>query len=238
MPFQSAVYIVCAAKPHVGKTLLARVLVDFFLSESRPVAAFDLNTDPELTRAFPSFTETSEIADIQGQMRLFDRLVTADETAKIVDVGAAQLAEFLKVARETGFVDEARRRSIAPVFLFITAPERASADRYAAMLRDFPTAMLMPVQNNLFGKVQYMYRFAPNGGASLPMEMPMLVLALRKYLDMRISLSGLAGGNFLPGVPIESQRQIQRFVRKLFVGFRELELRILLNEMKRSLQSR
>ena len=44
MSFRHSVTIVASPRSRVGKTLLARLLVDFHAQEGREVAAFDLNS--------------------------------------------------------------------------------------------------------------------------------------------------------------------------------------------------
>lgn len=238
MPFRSAVYIVCSPRARVGRTLLARLLVDFFLDNGRPIAAFDLNSEPDLTRFIPSHAEAASIDDVTGQMALFDRLVEQDGVAKVVDVGPAALPEFLKVMRDTDCVEELRRRSIAPVLLLVTSPDKPSADTYSTMRRDFPRATLIPVTNLALGKVQYIYRFEANGGAALPLRMPLLLPALRRYAERQpFSFSAVAITS-RPAIPLEARVQIEQWARQLFIEFRELELRLLLNGMQLSLKVR
>ena len=57
MPFRSPITIVASPRPHVGKTLIARLLTDFHLSENRKVVAFDLNSgERTLTQFMPEQT--------------------------------------------------------------------------------------------------------------------------------------------------------------------------------------
>lgn len=237
MPFRSAVYIVCSPRPRIGRTLLARVLVDFCLSQHRDVAAFDLNAEPDLTRFLPRHCEAASVAGIDGQMALFDRLVAADDIAKIVDVGAPALNDFLKVARDIAFVDEAQRRAIAIVFLYVVTPDAIAVELYAKMRRDFPQAIFLPVQNEALGKFQLRGRFPASGGPSSLLQLGLLSPALRKQVD-EPPFSFLAlPKRFVRETPRELQDQLQRWLRQAFIGFRELELRILLNDVRESLQT-
>ena len=45
MQGRTPVFMICSPRPRVGKTLLARALVEFFRANSRPVSAFDVNPD-------------------------------------------------------------------------------------------------------------------------------------------------------------------------------------------------
>jgi len=59
----------------MGKTLLARLLMEFFRDSGRPLVGFDLNPgEPLLAGRFPKLVWTVDIADTRGQMALFDRL--------------------------------------------------------------------------------------------------------------------------------------------------------------------
>src|SRR3954447_9965062 len=79
--------IVCSPEARVGRTLLARLLIDFFLMEDRPVAGFDFMAEPpSLIDFLPDHTAQARISDIQGQMALFDRLILPDRIAKVVDL--------------------------------------------------------------------------------------------------------------------------------------------------------
>src|SRR5882757_7672669 len=101
MSFRTSVTIVASPRPRVGKTLLARLLTDFYVYEGRKVAAFDLNAgDNTLAQFLPERAATAEIADIQGQMALFDHLIADDETNKVVDLGHESFASFFAVAKQ------------------------------------------------------------------------------------------------------------------------------------------
>ncbi|MGH6682961.1 MAG: hypothetical protein ACRECA_03380, partial [Pseudolabrys sp.] len=76
MPLPSSVIIVASPRPRVGKTLLARMLVDFHLHEGRAAAGFDLNSGEDtLAQFLPEQAATAAIGDVAGQMALFDRLI-------------------------------------------------------------------------------------------------------------------------------------------------------------------
>ena len=84
MPQRSSVTIVASPRPRVGKTLLARILVDFHLHEGRPVAGFDLNGGEDtLAQFLPEHATAATIGDVNGQMALFDRLIADDGVAKV-----------------------------------------------------------------------------------------------------------------------------------------------------------
>src|SRR6202166_3327339 len=69
-------YIICSPQRGVGKTLLARLLTEFYLVDARPVAAFDLADEgPQLADFLPGCTTIADIGDAPGQMALFDQII-------------------------------------------------------------------------------------------------------------------------------------------------------------------
>src|SRR5437899_242684 len=92
------VYIVASPRPRTGKTLLARLLTEFYRSDGRPVGAFDLDTmDATLAAFLPKFTVRADITDTRGQVALFDELIIDNEKPKVVDVSAYAFEPFFNL---------------------------------------------------------------------------------------------------------------------------------------------
>lgn len=236
---RTPLYIVCSPRPRVGKTLVARLLVDFFLMEGRPVAAFDFgDEEPSLLDYLPGYTVRAEIAGIQGQMALFDRLILDDKTAKVVDLAPASFTQFFSVLREIGFVDDARRRGIEPVALFIADPDRASARAYAGLQTRLPEMVLVPVYNEAIARGQRARANYPlSRVASVPMQIPTLIPLLHRYFE-KPPFSFADFRSTPPGnIPLDIYMELHRWMRRVFVEFRELELRLLLDDVQASLLS-
>jgi hypothetical protein len=163
MSFRNSIAIITSPRPRVGKTLLARLLTDFHLQEGRPVAAFDLNAgEGTLAQFLPEHVTRSTIDDLKGQMALFDRLMTEDDAAKIVDLGRASFEHFFVLANQFGFTQEASRRGIVPVLLYLMSPDRTSVEAYRGLCSRLPEVMLAPVHNEIFGVAQYGNKYAPH----------------------------------------------------------------------------
>src|SRR5271169_5142290 len=113
MPQQAPLYIVASPRPRVGKTLIARLLTEFFRSNGRALAGYDLDPrEPTIAGYFPDLVATMNIADTPGQMALFDRLIAGGPRTTVIDLGYGLFEQFFDVMTEIGFVQEARRRSI------------------------------------------------------------------------------------------------------------------------------
>ena len=237
MSFRHSITIVASPRPRVGKTLVARLLTDFHRHEGRPVTAFDLNSgEGTLAQFLPEYTKVSEIGDIKGQMALFDRLIADDGATKIVDLGHEQLEEFVTVASRIGFAAEARRRGIAPAVLFVITPDRTSVEAYRGLHSRLPQATLAPLLNEMLGSAQHRDKYPTKGSGAALVRLPALAPGLRRYIDkppFSFSDTRLANAR---DIPLDVHIELQRWLRKIYLEFRELDLRILLADLQSSIR--
>jgi hypothetical protein len=237
MSFRHSVTIVASPRPRVGKTLLARLLTDFHIHEGRSVEAFDLNSgEGTLAQFLPAHATASEIADIKGQMALFDRLVGDDGITKVVDLGHASFESFFAVARQIGFAEEARRRGIAPAILFVITPDQTSVESYSRLRSRIPQAALTPVLNEMLGSAQHRDKYPTAGTGTTPVRFPVLAPGLCRYIDkppFSFAESRLANAK---DIPLNVHIELQRWLRKIYLEFRELDLHILLADLQSSIR--
>jgi hypothetical protein len=231
MPQQAPLYIVASPRPRVGKTLIARLLIEFFRVSDRAVIGYDLDPrEPTFAGYFPQLVSTVDIADTRGQMALFDRLVANSGAATIIDLGYGPFETFFAVMTEIGFVQEARRRSIEPVVLFVTDNSPATVRAYAQARRGLETIAFVPVHNE---QVSVMYEkadFPPSRAEYSLIRIPRLSPIVRGVVD-RPSFSASAYMTAGPGGPTE----IHSWIATIFTEFRELELRLLMGKLGASL---
>jgi hypothetical protein len=132
MAQRTRVYIVCSPHKRTGATTTARLLTDYFIVNGKDFLGFDTDPrDPDYGARFPEAVTVVDATRVEGQVALFDRLLVADETPKIVDVWHRSYATFMATIDEIGFMDEARRRMIQPIVLFHAD---SGADSLAAAL--------------------------------------------------------------------------------------------------------
>lgn len=234
MSLRSSVTVVASPRSRVGKTLLARLLTDFQVQEGHAVAAFDLNAGgATLAQFLPEHATPSTIGDVTGQMALFDRLITDDGAAKIVDLGHESFESFFALAQQIGFADEALRRGIAPAILYMITPDATSVEAYRALRSRFPRALLTPVLNEIFGSAQHRDKYQYGGGSESILRLPALAPGLRKYVETPpFSFASPTLGGASP----ELANELQRWLRRAFREFREFELRSLLTDLQTSIR--
>src|SRR5262245_23826493 len=137
------VFIVCSPRPHVGKTVVARLVSEFLLLKNGDITAFDINLrEPSLLDYLPNVTETADISDTYGKMALMDRVIVDDGMAKVIDLGFHAFEEFFTMVDEIGFIKEASRRRVAPLVMFMADIDRVSARAHQALRRIIPPAQL------------------------------------------------------------------------------------------------
>jgi hypothetical protein len=231
MPQQAPLYIVASPRPRVGKTLIARLLVEFFRGGDRALAGYDLNPrEPTFTSYFPYLAAPVDIADTMGQMALFDRLIAGQARTTIIDLGYGPFAQFFDVMTEIGFVQEARRRAIEPVVLFVTDPAPATVRAYADLRRRLEATAFVPVHNEAVSVMYEKADFPPSRPEYGLIRIPRLSPIVRGVVD-RPSFSFAEYMTERPGGPTE----IHTWVAGIFAEFRELELRLLMGKLGASL---
>jgi hypothetical protein len=227
MAEQTRLYIVTSPHARVGKTLLARLLIEFFRHSERRVAGYDLNPrEPVLAGYFPELAWTLDIADTRGQMALFDRLIERDAITRVIDLGYGSYEQFFAVIKEIGFVPEARRRSIEPVVLFIADRAPATPRAYAELRRRLPSTIVVPVHNEAISVFLEREDFPPSRPEYRVVRIPRLSPIVRGVIDRP---------NFSFGNHLMDQRggrtEIHDWIESIFTEFREFELRLLMGRL-------
>lgn len=231
MPQQAPLYIVASPRPRVGKTLIARLLIEFFRAGERDVIGYDLNPrEPTLAGHFPHLITTVDIADTRGQMALFDRLIAGAPRTTVIDLGYGRFDEFFAVLSEIGFVAEARRRAIEPIVLFVADPAPATVRIYGELRDRLEPAVFVPVHNEAVSIMFEKEDFPPSRPQYGVIRIPRLSPIVRGVVD-RPSFSFGAYLTERPGGPTE----IHSWIGAIFAEFRDLELRLLMGRLGTSL---
>src|SRR6202051_627119 len=121
------VVVVGADKGGVGKTTVARTLLDYFTAHHLPTRAFDSEAPKgTLKRFHPDVTEIVDVTLVPDQMRIFDTLSNSDANVTVIDVGAGLLSPTLRSLRDIGFLDAVKKGQITFVIFHILGSSIAS----------------------------------------------------------------------------------------------------------------
>jgi hypothetical protein len=233
MQRRTPIFIVTSSRPRVGKTLVARALVEYFPAQSRPVQAFDVNADElSLVEHLPGHAAAASLDDTRGEMALFDQLVLQDQVPKVLDLGHLMFNRFFTVMEQIDFAAEMRRRAIAPMVLFVADPHERARQGYAMLQDRFPDLPLVPVLNEFVQRVgAYRANFPPTRRGGEPITIPALTPVVRSVVDRKnfsfVSFVQKSG---------DTTTELFEWMRDVFIAFRELEVRLLLGEIKPKLK--
>ena len=231
------VYIIASPRPRTGKTILARALTEFYRTDGRPVGAFDLDAmDATLSQFIPKFTLRAEIGATQGQVALFDQLVIDDEKPKVVDVSAHVFEAFFKLMEEIDFAGEARKQSIEPVILYAANSDAVSAKTYARLAERFPGLTLAPVYNDGVARGSHLReQFPAQSVVALPLRIPLLSPTLRAIVDTKPFSFTEFRRRPPADIPEPIEDELNSWLKRVYLQFREMELRLLLSKLRGSL---
>jgi hypothetical protein len=232
MPQPTPLFIIASQHPRVGKTLIARLLIEFLRISGRSLVGYDLDPrEPALAGHFPNVVWTVDIADTRGQMSLFDRLIADNWRSTVVDLGYGLFEQFFAVMAEIGFEHEARRQGVEPIVLFITDSAPITARNYAELRRRLPQTTFVPVHNEATSFMFMPQDFPPSRPEYGVIRVPRLSPIVRGVIDR----PGFSFGGYMskqPGGPTE----VHSWIGSIFAEFRELELRLLIGALESSLR--
>jgi hypothetical protein len=141
-----AVMLVSADKGGVGKTTIARTLLDYFGARNIPTRAFDTEYPRgTLKRFHPSVTEVLDIHNVPDQMKIFDTL--QDGQVTLIDVRGGLMAPTLGALRDIGFIETAKTGEIKFLVFHILGPTIASLDEIAETSKFLIDAQYFLVKN-------------------------------------------------------------------------------------------
>lgn len=235
------IYVVCSPSRKVGKTLVARLLTEHYLADARAVAAFDLADEgPRLADFLPHQASVADIREVPGQMRFFfDFLIQGNDVPKIIDVSHREFANFFAIADKIGLFQEARRRAIEPLILFLIDPDPVTAKAYERLRRRFTGTSLLPVRNLTVAKgLPYGAAFPHASTLAVSLEIPVLGPAARARVDRE----GFSFADFArtapprAGFPLRHRDELHAWLRRVRFQFREIELGLMCEQILTALQ--
>jgi hypothetical protein len=144
--------IVASLHARTGKTLLSRVLAEYFILSGRRPLLFDTDTSEcRLCACFPHETIVVDLGHVPDQMTLFDTLAMASPEARVVDVSHQSFRKFFRIMQDIDFLAEARAPHVDTA-IFYVADRNADSYEEAVRLRErFRDCALVAVENAFIG---------------------------------------------------------------------------------------
>ena len=145
-----AVILVGADKGGVGKTTVARTLLDYFSAHNTPTRAFDTESPRgTLKRFHPAVTEVVDVTEVPDQMKIFDTLGNDEAKVTVIDVRAGLLSPTLQALNDIGFIESAKKGQITFAVFHILGPSIASLQEIAETAKFVGDASYFLVKNHI-----------------------------------------------------------------------------------------
>jgi hypothetical protein len=235
-------YVICSPNRQVGKTMLARLIAEYYAAESRPFAAFDLSDEaPGLADFLTDHVTFPNIHEMRGQVQFFDGLIEPDNVPKIIDISHREFANFFTIVDKIGFFEELQRRAIEPLILFLVDHTQVAANAYGLLRRRFAGFSLLPVRNLMVAKgVPYGASFPHASRLVVSIEMAILGPAAKAFVE-RERFSFLKLNEPVPPYSQISPRtrtELETWFRRARFQFREMELSLIRQQVQAPLPSK
>jgi hypothetical protein len=145
-----AVFLIGADKGGVGKTTIARTLLDYFGARHVPTRAFDTESPRgTLKRFHPDVTEVVDVTSAFDQIKMFDTLSSSDAKVTLIDVRAGQLSSTLQALSDIGFLELGKTAQVTLAMFQILGPSIASLDEIAETARFVSDASYFLIKNHV-----------------------------------------------------------------------------------------
>lgn len=145
-----AVIIVGADKGGVGKTTVARTMLDYFAAKNVLTRAFDTESPRgTLERFHPRVTEIVDLTQVADQMKVLDTLNSSEVKVSIIDVRAGLLSRTLKDMTDVGFFDAVENGEFKFALFHVLGPSVASLSEIEEMVPYIENAEYFVVKNHI-----------------------------------------------------------------------------------------
>lgn len=223
------IHIVCSDRHRNGKTLLARVLVDYLMLDGRDPFVIDADHPEGPLRAyFPGRTALVDFDHMPGRMKLFDTILAAPGRDYVIDLPALQRDNFFDAMVALRFIDEARKGGFRFIVLFIVDRDEDSLKHADAVARQARPDLMAYVRNQQLGSA------LEGADGRFVITMPGLDPALSEIIiaSRRFSLRRFLLGEEAQ-VPAQLRSKLKSFLYDMLTAFRDMEPAMSLARLKR-----
>ena len=229
MKTRTLVFIVCSPAGRVGKSVVARLLGDYFLATNRTFQGFDTDPhEPVFAARFPQEAIVSDLGTVRGQMDLIDPLLINDEIPKVIDLWHRSMDGFFVLIDQTEFIAEAINVGVSPVFFFIADASTRSLDAASRLADRYPEQPMIIVENAGAAPLsrEQLARYPGSGVVKIGALDPVLRNAIE---DSNFSLSRFM---LVPptSMSIVVRSGLRDWLGRVFAQLRSLELRMTLEQ--------
>ena len=228
--------IICSNGAGNGKTLLSRVFVDYLALIGRTARVFD--TDGRhggISDYFPAISRTVDISKTEGQVELFDTILSEAHHDYVIDLSSAHFARFFKVFSEIGFEEGANEAGLRISVYYILQPTLGSVLSGAGVRDNLYQSRFIPVHNEYLGDGRSDPAFAANYQLLRP-QRELVLPALGAEAATFVSRPDFSFQNLFTEafeeVDLEPREQLCDFLEALHKQFQSVQLSNDLDDLK------
>lgn len=233
MPAKPVVVLVGANKGGVGKTTVARTLIDYLSARGVQLRAFDTEFPRGgLKRFHPKLTEVVDITTAADQMKIIDTLATSEAKINVIDVRAGALLDTLKTFTQVGFFELAQQGEFGFMMFHVIGPSIDSLEEMSEVMTYTNARQYFVVKNfinetNFFEwqpELQKRYSRLKGGGVEITMP---------KLNEMAFEQSELAGVPISTFIANRNAEELKASYSLVLRGYVSTWLRKIINEYDR-----
>jgi len=220
------IYIIASDANRNGKTLLARLVVDYLLLDGKDPFAIDTDApDGPLRTFFPGRTALAEFDKTQGQMRLFDTVMASPGRDYVIDLPQRHMLPFFTAVDQLDFFKAAKAAGFRIIVLFIVDRVIASL-RAARTIYDVPGVdLFVAVKNEQVGT-----SWPADEGALIMPALPRTVAIA--ISDRRFSLRNFVLGDD-QGLAEKDHPALNHFLLAVLEGLSNIDTEITLARLRK-----
>jgi hypothetical protein len=187
------VIIVGADKGGVGKTTLARVLVDYLADRQVAARVFDCQAPGGDLKRFATDAEIVDISEVRDQMKVFDGL--EDGKVAVLDLPAGLLSPTLQALDDARLLEDVRAGKMRLVLLHVLGPTVSSiAEISMVMQRISGGAAKHYLVKNHINRAQF-FDFDANNVANDP-ALEKVTIKVPQLTETACEMLQVRGGSF------------------------------------------
>src|SRR5262249_46417610 len=137
------------------------------------------------------------------------------------------------IADKIGFLEEASRRGIEPVMMFLIDPDQKSSAAYSILQRWFADISLLPVRNQMVAaRIPYFGAFPNESAIHVSVEIPLLPGSVKPITAQPSFSFARFQRTQSIGLPVRLDEELHSFIRRIFRQFCEIELRRMYGDVR------
>ena len=238
MEKKSHIYIVCSDQTRNGKTLFARLLADFLITQGGNPFVIDLDAPSGgICEYFSEFSEVFDIASVPGQMDLFDWILGTPGRDYVLDVPARFLDKLFTVMDDINFLEGARAEGFEVNVFYVVEGSTKSLTIAAMMYDNYTVDRFFVVRHEGldkdlrdFDKLSKYNNIAGQGQIKLPL--------LDEDVLAEIEKTSFSFGEFIKGgedsdMPAQTQFKVASFLKNVIADIQRVKRRIDIGHVQR-----